>query len=260
MDQASIQTAVTAFQAARTSTSTIEALPDSAAPQTMADGYAIQEACIQAWGKNVVGWKVGATNQAALDLFGIDEPFLGPIFDGTVHESPSQLASANFQHYCVESEFAFRLGTDLPARDSDYSHDELRAAVAEVIPAFELISPRFSGIPKGNGPAATADCGIGAGIILGKPHKGLDNLDLISHPVTLTVGGKMIAEGTGGLVMGDPINALQWTARKLASLGKSLHAGDLVTTGTCTGVQFVEAGKTCVADFGTLGTVETIFN
>lgn len=260
MDQSSIQTAVTAFQKARANTSVIDALPQAAAPQTMADGYAIQDACIAAWDKKIAGWKVGATNQAALDLFGIEEPFLGPIFEGTLYDSPSRLSALDFQHYCVESEFAFRLAVDLPARKNDYSHEELRAAIDEVIPAFELICPRFAGIPKGNGPAATADCGIGAGMILGTPHKGMDGLDLVTHGVTLTVGGEKIAEGTGALVMGDPINALQWTTRKLASLGKSLRAGDIVTTGTCTGVQFVEAGKTCVADFGTLGTVETIFS
>jgi len=259
MDQASIESAVTAFATARRDTSTIETLGDGVAPQTMDEGYAIQNACISEWGHKIVGWKVGATNQAALDLFGIDEPFLGPIFEGTVHTSPAKLAASDFQHHCVESEFAFRLAADLPARDKDYSHDELRAAVAEVIPAFELISPRFAGIPKGDGPGATADCGIGAGMVLGTPHAGMTGLDLVSHPVSLTVGGEKIAEGTGGLVMGDPLNALQWTARKLATLGKSLKAGDLITTGTCTGVQFVPTSKLCVADFGSLGTVETTF-
>lgn len=259
MDQPSIQTAVAAFNDARRNTSTFAALPENAAPTTMEQGYAIQNAFIATCASSVVGWKVGATNQAALDLFGITEPFLGPIFDGTVHQSPSQLSASDFQHYCLESEFAFRLATDLPARETDYTHDELRTAIAEVIPAFELISPRYDGIPKGDGPAATADCGIGAGLVLGTPHKGIDGLDLLTHAVTLTVGNEKIAEGTGALVMGDPLNALQWTARKLASLGKFLRAGDIVTTGTCTGVQFVEAGQTCVADFGTLGTVEAIF-
>ncbi|MEO0619338.1 MAG: fumarylacetoacetate hydrolase family protein [Pseudomonadota bacterium] len=259
MDQAAITEAVSAFAQARKTVSTIGALAESARPASIAEGYAIQDASIAAWGRDIVGWKVGATNTAALELFGLDEPFYGPIFAGTIFNSPATLPSGEFQHYCLESEFAFRLGSDLPAPDGKVSLDDVAAAVSEVIPAFEIISPRFDGVPKGDGACAIADCGIGAGLVIGAPHVGLDGLDLVGHAVSLSIDGKTVAEGTGSLVMGHPLEALAWTARTLASHGKMLKAGEVITTGTTTGVQFVEVGATCIADFGSLGTVEAIF-
>ncbi|MEL6289206.1 MAG: fumarylacetoacetate hydrolase family protein [Pseudomonadota bacterium] len=259
MHQSAITQAVATFKDARSTMQPIEALEATCRPANMDEGYAIQDAFIAEFARPVIGWKVGATNQAALELFGIDQPFLGPIFEGTIYTAPVELPAADFHHCCVESEFAFRIARDLPAPDGQISTEAVRAAVAEVIPAFELISPRFTSVPKGDGPSAVADCGIGGGLVIGAPHPGLDGLDLVNHAVSLAVDGETIAEGTGALVMGDPIEALAWTARKLGAQGKQLRAGDFVTTGTCTGVQFVEPGKLCRADFGALGSVEVKF-
>ena len=40
---------------------------------------------------------------------------------------------------------------------------------------------------------------------------------------------------------------------------RSRRAGDIVTTGTCTGFQPVAPGDSVTADFGTLGRVEVSF-
>lgn len=260
MDQASIQTAVAALEQARATMTTISALPSGCAPETMEEGYAIQDACMAAHGKDIIGWKVGATNPAALELFGIDEPFLGPIFEGdTNYTSPATIDGATLHHYCVESEFAFLLSHPIDGATDDLSDAALMACVGEVVPVFELISPRFDGVPKGNGPAAAADCGLCGGLVIGKMGTPLSDVDLLTHAATLTVAGEKKGEGNGALVMGNPINALRWTAEKLATRGRILERGMFVSTGTLTGVTFVERGQHCVADFGTLGTVEVTF-
>ena len=259
MTPEAIAKAVEIFTEARRSMQVIERLPDDARPATPDEGYAIQSAFIEASGETVVGWKVGATNDAALALFAAKEPFLGPMFSTGVHLSPVNIDASAFHHACLESEFCFRMGSDLPSIGRDHDADSVASAVDAVIPAMEMISPRFTGIPKGDVASAIADCGVGGGIVLGEAVTDWRSLDLVGQAVSFSVDGKQIAEGTGALVMGDPINALVFTANKLASLGLQLKAGDLVTTGTCTGVQFVEKGRRCIANFGSLGQVEATY-
>ena len=177
MRPVAIQEACAIFARARRNVDTIDELPAHCRPQDIDEAYEIQKAFIQQWPDDVVGWKVGATNLSALALFGAEEPFLGPIFAQTVFESPVKLASTRFQHYCLESEFAFRIGSPPPGRAELYGHDELLGAVSEVVPALELICPRSNGIPKGDGAAAIADCGVGGGLVLGRPVRVPSSID-----------------------------------------------------------------------------------
>ena len=62
--------------------------------------------------------------------------------------------------------------------------------------------------------------------------------------------GKPAAEGNGHLVLGNPLESLLWLARKLAAGGKHLRTGDVVLTGTCTGITKVAAGQSFEARFG----------
>lgn len=254
-----VQQACDLFSTARREVRTLDVLPARCRPESYADAYQIQAAFIADWPDDVIGWKVGATNPPALTLFGVEEPFLGPIFSETVFFSPAKLPAAAFQHFCLESEFAFRIATPPTPRTEPYSHDELRDTISEVIPVFELICPRFSEIPKGDGLGAIADCGVGGGIVLGKPERDLAGLDLANHIVRFSVDGNEIARGTGAMVMNNPLNALAWAVAKLSGLGVALRAGQLITTGTCTGVNFVEVGQDACADFMSLGSVNARF-
>jgi 2-keto-4-pentenoate hydratase len=50
-----------------------------------------------------------------------------------------------------------------------------------------------------------------------------------------------------------------WLANQQARMGRGLKAGDIVSTGTCTGIAAVRPGDEAVADFGQLGRVEITF-
>ena len=66
-------------------------------------------------------------------------------------------------------------------------------------------------------------------------------------------------EGTGARALGHPINVLQWLANKQSQTGRGLRKGEIVSTGTCTGVLAVSPGDHVTADFGALGHVEIEF-
>src|SRR3546814_18724748 len=83
--------------------------------------------------------------------------------------------------------------------------------------------------------------------------------DLLGHDVVLHINGEERGRGTGAAVMGHPMNALVWFVHHMSARGRTLSAGQFATTGSCTGVIPVNAGKPCVAAFGPPGPVSVSF-
>ncbi|MFD9688418.1 hypothetical protein ACFWXO_21990 [Kitasatospora sp. NPDC059088] len=57
-------------------------------------------------------------------------------------------------------------------------------------------------------------------------------LHLPERLLTLRIGGAPAASGTGREVLGDPLAAVAWLARRLAAFGTGLKAGDIVRSGS----------------------------
>lgn len=229
-------------------------------PSTMQDGYSLQDAFLRKWKAKRHGWKVGATAEKVQKVYGVTEPFCGPFFEPDCYASPATPLASDFGHLCIESEFAFRFGKDLPARDKNYERDEIVDAVSAVLPAFELISPRFDTLLQDRVALAAADCGLNGGFVLGEETSDWRNVDYAEHKVTLTIAGELAAEGTGANVLGHPFNVLDWLVNHLNRRGITLKAGEIVSTGTCTGFIHIERGQEAVADFGALGQIAVTFS
>ena len=259
LDPANIEAAARTIAAARLD---VAKLPDSLhalMPGDLADGYAVQRAFRALWPGPIGGWKVGATAETVQAMYGVGEPFFGPIYQADILPSPAEPRADKFQHYCLESEFVFRLGRDLPARERGYRRDDIMRAVDAVIPAIELISPRFETILTHSAPLVVADCAINGGLVLGEPVPAWRGLDLAALPVRLLVDDEPVEEGNGARALGDPLNVLIWLVDAMGRQGLGLEAGQVVSTGTCTGVHFVLPGQRALADFGALGQVEVVF-
>ena len=160
----------------------------------------------------------------------------------------------------LESEFAFRFGADLPSRPAPYSREEILAAVDALIPAFEIISPRFNRLAADKFPQVVADFCANGGAVLGTPCEDWRNIDLPAHGVKLFMGGTLRQEGKGAAVLDDPVNVLEWFVNKFRAQGFAVAKGQFVLTGTMTGIHTAEVGQIAMADFGDLGKVEVIFD
>ncbi len=68
-----------------------------------------------------------------------------------------------------------------------------------------------------------------------------------------------MAAGFGRDVLGHPLNALAWLANEGDLAGRPLMEGDIVSTGSCTGMKPVGRGSMSTADFGPMGRVEVSF-
>ncbi len=228
-------------------------------PLTMQEGYEIQDLFMASWKQPLKGWKVGATAPKVQDVYGVEEPFYGPFYEADTYSSPARPKAADFGHCCIECEFAFRFAKTLPPRQEKYNREEILDAVGVLIPAFELISPRFDTLLQDRVALAAADCGLNGGFVLGEPFEAWRTLDLAAHQVRLTLDGTQIAEGTGGNVLGHPFNVLDWLVNTLSDRGLGLNAGEVVSTGTCTGFHTIEPGQRAVADYGSVGRIEVAF-
>jgi 2-keto-4-pentenoate hydratase len=229
-------------------------------PATMEEAYAVQAGIAALAGDRIVGFKIGSTSAEAQRLLGTDQPGAGPLLARYVHASPARIAIAPAQMPAVEAEFAYRLGRDLPARADPYKKAEVAAAVAALAPAIEVVGSRFAGGLAGKGRyRITADGGANIAFAAGRWTTDRPARDVREHAVVMRIDGREHGRGTGARVLGDPLEALVWVAERMRTTGRGLKAGEIVSTGTCTGVDRVEPGQRAVADFGDLGTVEIDF-
>lgn len=259
MTPAGIEAAAAALADARRRGVLLEAVPAELQPGTIAEGYAVQAAFMRQWGGTVAGWKIGATAKPIMDRFRLSEPFVGPFFSADVMASPARPLAAEHPHLCIEAEFAFRFARPLPPRTAAYSRAEVLGAVGAVLPAYEVVGPRFDRIMFDAVPTVIADCGLNAAMVFGGEVADWQRYDLKQHPVKFLVDGEVRVEGSGAAVMGDPLNVLEWAANHLSQRGLTLEAGQIVSTGAAAGVIFLEPGETGIADFGALGRIEIQF-
>ena len=228
-------------------------------PKTKAEAYAIQETIVALSGMPRCGYKVGSTSKEAQQLLGTDEPGAGVLLSAFVHDSPARVALVPRHMPAVEGEFAFRMGRDLPARNLPYRPDEIITAVNGVAGAIEVVGTRFAGGLQGKGGLlTTADGGVNIALATGRWAE-FHGQDFRSHAVVMAINGVEKGAGTGSRALGDPLEVLLWLANHLSSRGMGLRKGDIVSTGTCTGLDAVHPGDVVRADFGTLGLVEIAF-
>lgn len=221
--------------------------------------YRVAARVEQTLGWPLAGWKVAGTGPEMQRRLRTGEPIRGPVYDRFVHESPATLDSTRLVSPLVEAEIAFVLARDLPPRAEPYGRAEVLDSVAAIRPAIEVAECRFGHRDLPPVPAILAD-GSGSGhLVLGAAREDFRAIDLTTLAVVLRVDGVERARGTGADVMGDPVAVLAWLSAHLARSGRGLSAGQVVSTGTITGMVVPRPGETHEADFGVLGKVRVAF-
>ncbi len=251
--------AARALLAARSELRRLYALPEACRPETIEDGYAVQDTFAREWDLDVIGWKIACTARDQQKLLGVSEPFRGRLFAPFLYESPAEPSATAFHALGLEAEFAFRLGRAMPPRRKPYSRDDVAGAAKTLHPAIEIVSPRFQDWTKVGAPSLVADNAVNGGLVLGAAVKDWRDVNLARQRVRLEVNGETVGRGTGSKVLGHPLAALEWLANHLSARGIGLKGGQIVTTGTCTGIYFAKQGDVAVAHFGRLGEVRVAF-
>ncbi|MEM9041289.1 MAG: hypothetical protein AAGD33_15445 [Actinomycetota bacterium] len=237
----------------------VDALGDDV-PTTIDEGYAVQARVRELAGIDPVAWKVGATSEVAQQFLGVDAPFLGrPGRDRIVGSgSTIELTEWCCGFQAIEVEVGLRPTVDLDAgRLGDVGVERLAlASLVDVVPCIEVVDFRFGvmvGLPA---PCLIADNGVNCALVVGEPlDLSTDDviaLDALAVRLDVSGGGEPIApvEATAAAALGHPLIALRTAAEIAISLGTPIRAGEVVSTGTCTGLQAVAAGMAVTANVG----------
>jgi 2-keto-4-pentenoate hydratase len=223
------------------------------------DAYEIQLINIRqrvAEGARVLGHKVGLSSLAIQQMMGVDEPDYGHLLDEMQLFEDTPVKTNRFLYPRVEVEVGFVLNADLPG--SDCTEADVLAATEALVPSIELIDTRITDW-KIALCDTIADNASSAGFVLGEARVAPRDIDIKGIDAVLRRNGEVVAEGRTDAVLGNPVTAVAWLARKVDGFGVRLRKGDVVLPGSCTRAIDARPGDDFVADFAGLGSVRLSF-
>ncbi|WP_342362841.1 2-keto-4-pentenoate hydratase [Terrarubrum flagellatum] len=246
--------AADALLAARRDNILLEVLPGASELATDDDAYAVQETVRQGLGQTIAAWKVSVIEGRP--------PGYAPILSGAmVANGGTWRLDAGRKLLGIEAEIAF-----IPARDivgradgKPLSEDEVADHLAGAVVVIEVCESRFRDSSAQPRLAAIADFMANGAFVHGGPAVDWRKLDLATIPVKLTIGGRAVADKKGGNPAVHPLTATTWLANALIARGTLVKAGQIVTTGSYTGLSPVAAGDRAVAAFEGVGECEISF-
>jgi 2-keto-4-pentenoate hydratase len=114
-------------------------------------------------------------------------------------------------------------------------------AVAYAVPAVEIVD---SAVADWNIRLVDtiADNASAGGFALGTSPRRITDVDMRLGGAILSRNGQPQSMGLGAACLGHPLNATLWLARKMASLGRPMDAGDIVLSGALGPIVPVAAG------------------
>lgn len=225
-------------------------------PGDAAAGHALQAAVAARLGPPSEAWKVGSTSAEAQARLGTSEPGAARVPARFRFQSGATVPVHAAHDLWIEGEFTLRLGADLPPRDRDYRLDEVAAAIDGVGLALEVVGSRLdTGLAAAGRFMVTGDGGANVALVTGPVSAVWREPPLPGRRLRLIRNDAGVTEGPASRALGDPLNVMLWLANRQRR-HQGLVAGELVSTGTCTGLVRVAPGDILAARCAGLGTVE----
>lgn len=232
----------------------LDGLPEGCRPRDESEGAAVQAALVEALGIETAGWRIARPSSWASSAASDAPPFAGRILAPRCFPDGTTIPSGSYPLRGVEGTLAFVLRRDLRPRARPYARFEILAAVDEARPAIEIVQSRFSDWRSVGLPGLVADNAVAGALVYGEPAPDWRGVDLGATTVVMRAGRRIVGRGRVADASRDPVEALRWLANR-PRCPEGLAAGEIVTTGTCTGIHFCAPGDRVGCDFGALGRV-----
>ncbi|WP_417683723.1 2-oxo-hept-4-ene-1,7-dioate hydratase [Roseibium sp.] len=265
LSQAEISAAAEALHQAEAAGAQIGLLSVRHPDMTMDDAYAVQKALTKrkiSEGRKIIGWKIGLTSKAMQQALSIDIPDSGMLFDDMLFENGATIPAGRFIQPRIEAEIAFVMRHDLPVEA--LTRQTVLDATDYVVPSLEILDTRIMRKDPKTGTSRTivdtiADNAANAGLVLGKDRIDPRSTDLRWIGAIVTKNGEVEETGLGGGVLNDPVESVLWLARRMASYGQRIEAGQIILSGSFIRPVECPAGADITADFGAHGSVTCKF-
>jgi 2-keto-4-pentenoate hydratase len=238
------------FVAARRSASGLDSYPGEF-PPTLDKAYEIQDRAIAAWGRTVIGWKVGRVNPPYEQRFGTQR-LAGPIFSEH-RAAPGETATMPVfaEGFAAgEAEFLLQIAAAPPPGKSRFTLDEAAALIGAVHVGVEIASSPLSTINDLGPVAVVSDFGNNNGLLIGPEVQGWQDSGFEDWPVILTIDGAEVGRGTASQFPDGAIGSARFLFELMARRGIALTPGQWISSGAVGGVHRARAGQRVEAHFG----------
>ncbi|GAB2787046.1 2-oxo-hepta-3-ene-1,7-dioic acid hydratase [Halomonas shantousis] len=264
LTEAQVSDAADALLAAEENREQIGLLSLKYPAMTLKDAYAIQAAQLEKKKRHhaVIGWKIGLTSKVMQDALGIDTPDSGVLYDYMRFDSGVVIPKHHFIEPRIEAEIAFVMKAPL---EGEVTREDVLAATDYVIPAVEILDTRVVRQDPRTGQRrvivdTVSDNAANAGIVLGKERHAPEAIDLRWVGSIVKKNGDVVATGLGAGVLDDPVTGLVWLARRMATYGQRIEAGQVILSGSFIGPIECPSGSDIEADYGAFGKVTLRFD
>lgn len=227
-------------------------MPEGAAEK---DAYAVQDAVIREMAKPIVGWKIGAGNVEAQRALGLQQPFVGAVFEGRAHKSGIQLSVPEAVSLQLECEIGVTLRESYSPQQQLPSADTLLDQIDRWLLVLEVIS--LSSPPDGppRGVNVVAENGGCDGLVLGDEIPNAPQSLLSSLSLEVKNGSEPSQIFTVNRTPHEVAHALRETMKNVLSRGHKIPAGTVFATGHLCGIFTLAPNGRFTATLGELATV-----
>jgi 2-keto-4-pentenoate hydratase len=234
---------------ARRAKTTLDEWSEAQVPESIDDARVAQWAQIDALG-GAGGYKIGARTPD-------DAPMYAPlpavkVFD----EAISTIAFGDFARVGLELEIGFRFKTGFSAQEAaSLSDDAIVARIDTMHPTIEIVDSRYTDFPKLPKLLQLADLQNNGALVVGKGQPYRPDFDYLTTNVQFRCGALELFSGPAHNPCGDPRWLLAWVVREVVKSGRTIGAGEILTTGSYTKCPFVDQPGKVVGEIEGLGTL-----
>jgi 2-keto-4-pentenoate hydratase len=222
-----------------------QGLPTALAPRDLDHAYRLQLDVATERGATA-GFKVGLTSVEAT----VTEPIVGRLAPQDILRTGARITLGEHHLRIAEAEVVFQVGEDLASADGPFSQAQVANCVSDVFAGIEICNSRFSNIDAVPIVDVIADNSNADLLVIGDRLTDTEVRSLAHLPVTLARTGQAIVTGSTAKVLGHPMRSLMWLANWLAARGDGLKRGQLIASGSCTGITEFAATDLVVVTFG----------
>jgi 2-keto-4-pentenoate hydratase len=220
-------------------------------PETLDEAYRIQDEAIAAWGKPVIGWKVGRILPPLSERFGADR-LAGPIFASRqatpLGDGPAMSVFA--QGFAAgEAEYLLRIGGTPPAGQTSFTLEETAELIETVHVGIEIASSPLGSINKLGPIAVISDFGNNNGMVIGAEIADWRSSGFEDWDVTTSIDGTEVGRGRAASFPDGAIGAARFLFELMAKRGIALEPGQWISSGAVTGVHDALPGQHVEARF-----------